>query len=467
MSQMEPQYDVIIIGTGETAQQAVAALKEQGKTALLIDLKPEMVTTMVCQSPGGPSTNGHPSSQVSEPTLIGDEQTQIWLHKHTLHTATSQTTTYTLQVQEVPEVQTADDHSVLETQDHSPELRVIEDTSYDEVTIEPEIIEIKQTDRETDSPFTLLRERENFLREKLIRRKSAFTFHKHPSASDFEESIHHLESIKIDDDDPGEEESGNQPNATYIIHAEERSPEEEAPIPPGAIEQPVYREREMKLRKRLLGNHRFSAPEPSFTPARTSAAEPSGTMDEGNKKQTFPSESRESRHEAEKRELPRKQTEVYSFEPFSSRRRARSHKKSRFTHKVDPFANKKPKNALQKPQLFEWEKPPSAAQNNTEPVKPNEESIYNGLPFINGTPEMQPFQKEPFQKEPEPEPEHTSNDLLKRDNIEFEDAYGGYNSWEELMIPFSENNRKRQEMDKIEKRKIALRGLHNLINNLG
>lgn len=458
MSQMESQYDVIIIGAGETAQQAVAALKEQGKNALLIDLKPEMVTTMVCQSPCRPSPNGHPSSQVSEPTLIGDEQTQIWLHKHTIHTATSQTTTYTLQVQEFPEVQTADDH---------PEIRVIEDTSDDEVTIEPEVIEIKQTDRETDSPYTLLRERENSLREKLIRRKATFPFHRHPSASDFEESVYHLESIKIDDDDPGVEESGNQPHATYIIHAEESSPEEEAPTPPAPVEQPVYREREMKLRKRLLGNHRFSAPEPSFTPARTSAAEPSGTMDEGNKNQTFSSESRESRHEAEERELSRKQTEIYSFEPFSSRRRVRSHKKSRFNRKADPFANKKPKNALQKPQLFEWEKSPSAAQNNTEPVKPYEESNYDELPYINGTPKMQPFQKEPFQKEPEPEPEHTSNDLLKRDNIELEDAYGGYNSWEEFMIPFSENNRKRQEMDKIEKRKIALRGLHNLINNLG
>ncbi|SEM83173.1 hypothetical protein [Lihuaxuella thermophila] len=450
MSQTESQYDVIIIGAGETAQEAVAALKEQGKTALLIDLKPEMMTTMVCQSPCEPSSIGHPSSQVAEPTLIGDEQMQIWLHRHTLHTATSQTTTYTLQVQELPEVHTVDDPS---------ELRVIEDTSNDEVTIEPEVIEIKQTDRETDS-FTLLRERENSLREKLIRRKSAFALHRHPSESEFEESVYLLESIKIDDD-PGEEENENQPQATYLIHAEERSPDEEAPASPASMEQPVYREREMKLRKRLLGKYRFSAPEPSYTPAK-----PSGATDENNHKQTIPAETPPSLHE-EKQQISRKQTEVYSFEPFSSRRRVRSHKKGRFTHKADAYINKKTKHAMQKPPFLEWEQPPSAAQDNAEAAEPYEESNFNGLPFVNGTPKIQPFQKEPFQKEPEPEPEHPSNDALKRDNIEFEDAYGGYNSWEEFMIPFSENNRKRQEMDKIEKRKIALRGLHNLINNLG
>jgi hypothetical protein len=54
---------------------------------------------------------------------------------------------------------------------------------------------------------------------------------------------------------------------------------------------------------------------------------------------------------------------------------------------------------------------------------------------------------------------------LKRDSIDFEDAYG-YSSWDDLFTPFS-NSAKRQEFQQIEKRKLALRGLHNLINNLG
>jgi hypothetical protein len=54
---------------------------------------------------------------------------------------------------------------------------------------------------------------------------------------------------------------------------------------------------------------------------------------------------------------------------------------------------------------------------------------------------------------------------LKRDTIEFEEPFG--NNWEDFLHPYPQGNRKRQELDKIEKRKIALRGLHNLINQLG
>jgi hypothetical protein len=61
--------------------------------------------------------------------------------------------------------------------------------------------------------------------------------------------------------------------------------------------------------------------------------------------------------------------------------------------------------------------------------------------------------------------EQSAPSVLKRDSIDFEDAYG-YNSWDDLFAPFS-NSSKRQEVHQIEKRKLALRGLHNLINNLG
>ena len=64
------------------------------------------------------------------------------------------------------------------------------------------------------------------------------------------------------------------------------------------------------------------------------------------------------------------------------------------------------------------------------------------------------------------ESDTTTTELLKKDNIDIEEPYGGYNSLEDFFPPYS-SGRKRQEMDEIEKRKIALRGLHNLINNLG
>ncbi|GGE06063.1 hypothetical protein GCM10011571_03980 [Marinithermofilum abyssi] len=54
-----------------------------------------------------------------------------------------------------------------------------------------------------------------------------------------------------------------------------------------------------------------------------------------------------------------------------------------------------------------------------------------------------------------------SGDTLKRDTIELEDPYG-YDSYEDFLTPFAN-----AEVEKLEKRKLALRGLHNLINNLG
>ncbi|SFS37288.1 hypothetical protein [Marininema halotolerans] len=51
---------------------------------------------------------------------------------------------------------------------------------------------------------------------------------------------------------------------------------------------------------------------------------------------------------------------------------------------------------------------------------------------------------------------------LKRDSIDIEDPYG--QSYEDLLEPFAQNN---PQSEQLEKRKIALRGLHNLINNLG
>lgn len=50
---------------------------------------------------------------------------------------------------------------------------------------------------------------------------------------------------------------------------------------------------------------------------------------------------------------------------------------------------------------------------------------------------------------------------LKRDNIDIEDPYG--QSYEDFMEPFRSSSPDHQ----LEKRKLALRGLHNLINNLG
>jgi hypothetical protein len=130
-----------------------------------------------------------------------------------------------------------------------------------------------------------------------------------------------------------------------------------------------------------------------------------------------------------------KRPSVFPLETFGSRRRSRAQKKSRI------FANIE---SISEPISY-----PNPAPEKKEP------------PQSVQTPKTETF------PENDPEEIKSPTNELKRDNIEFEDAYGGYSSWEEFLTQFSHGNRKRQEMDKLEKRKIALRGLHNLINNLG
>ncbi len=55
-----------------------------------------------------------------------------------------------------------------------------------------------------------------------------------------------------------------------------------------------------------------------------------------------------------------------------------------------------------------------------------------------------------------------SNEGLKKDELDISDPFG--ESYDELFTPFSGSD---PQDVQLEKRKLALRGLHNLINNLG
>ncbi|MBA4494107.1 hypothetical protein ACFO25_10845 [Paenactinomyces guangxiensis] len=457
---MESKYDVIILGTGESAKAAVAALKEQGKTALLIDLKPEMVTTMVCQSPQQPSHNGHPSSHMSQPVLIGDESSQIWLHKQTLHTGTSETATYTFQVHEMKETKQTDAYySITGEEQTSSELTMIEDHEIEETDLEAEVLEANEIDAEIQSPHSFLRERENSLREKLIRREQKISPFYEDTDQETDYPVYNLERIQIEDETHSDDQSWEHPNATYVIDSGENFPGNRHSNTLSFFEQPVYRERELKLRKRLIGNQRFNGQHSHNMYPANGADKPPKIIyqekEETNQTQNHPYQEKEKHTEDT-------QPGVYPLEPFSARRRARSHKKNRFARKSEHISDKKAKKPLQKSQPVTWEEP------QTPDGQENKNSSFDGPLFEHSTPKIQPFKRQPFQKDTPPQSEtELNNDHLKRDDIEFEDAYGGYSSLEDFLTPFSQNSRKRQEMDKIEKRKIALRGLHNLINNLG
>ncbi|MCH5585045.1 hypothetical protein MK805_08685 [Shimazuella sp. AN120528] len=151
-----------------------------------------------------------------------------------------------------------------------------------------------------------------------------------------------------------------------------------------------------------------------------------------------------------------KKPDVFPLEPFSSRRR---NKKSRLFSSlesaipnpiVQPSSTSKPEKSFS-----------SLIQESLIQPDIEDESIKTTKsdPSANVIPSEE--------EETNADTIETTSDNLKIDNIEFEEPYG-YNSFEDFFPSFSNSNdRKRQEMDKIEKRKIALRGLHNLINNLG
>lgn len=156
--------------------------------------------------------------------------------------------------------------------------------------------------------------------------------------------------------------------------------------------------------------------------------------------------------------------ELVPFEPFSPRRRVRQGKRSRLQKKRGALAEKTNQSLTENHQQ----------QGNQSMLFSEEHATHEKHPiFPNGSSGVQSFGIEDKIEAQQPVSAFQTNESeesassLKRDDIEFEDAYGGYSSWEEIMTPYSQNSRKRQEIDKIEKRKIALRGLHNLINNMG
>jgi hypothetical protein len=116
-----------------------------------------------------------------------------------------------------------------------------------------------------------------------------------------------------------------------------------------------------------------------------------------------------------------------------------------------------------KPQVHS---PSPAGSRETAPPKRSEIPIKPKPKMVN--PPIQPKERTSFLQQDAARQvleQSAPKNALKRDSIDFEDAYG-YSSWDDLFTPFS-NSSKRQEFQQIEKRKLALRGLHNLINNLG
>ncbi len=477
MLEFESQFDCILIGTGNSGKATVEALREKGKKAFYIELEPEMIATLISQHAVRQSAAGDPSSQ-TETHIIKQEDGDIILNKQTLHTETLETDTYTLQVKTHPG-RMEQPHEQKEASFDMGSL--YKESSYEQPGSDEdnlEIIEAQQVEY-AQPPFSFFGERSPF-RKKSLRRKQKLTFQDQEEPND-EYPIYQLERVHLEDEEgPGfnPEKDWNSTFSGNKIFPDEEEKETK--------QEPVYRERERKLRKKLAGKQRLqvvdSKPDESsgshktgFSSSKTDNPSnndllqsfPDFYPNDFGSKQEYPEPEADlqnySYHSLYDQQPEKdQQNELIPLEPFSPRRRARSSKKNRFKQRRESLVEKvtreiKEKNQ-QMPDYTLFQEPSS---------ENNQYSLFPG-----GHPGMQPFSPEPNNtKKNESLLKKTENDGLetglKRDEIELEDAYGDYSSWEEIMTPYSQSNRKRQEIDKIEKRKIALRGLHNLINNLG
>jgi hypothetical protein len=441
MSPVEPRYEVVIIGTGASGQEAVAALAEKGIHALLIELTPQTVATLVSQTPQQALKDDAPSSQSTESFRIGDANQPVRLFSHIVHTPAGRIATYTFHGQPLPEKEVDKEVSPVEfTFEADPAVRNGED--------EVEVLEAQQV--EYASPHHSLSERERPYTGNMRSSASRFSFEK--ASFDVEKNypVYSFERVNFEE----EEDHGNIKDWTHSDSHErpdsrgETTAEEATDLPP------VYLERELKLRKRLIGSHRKLRIAEAQTEPK-SPFQPSGSA-HSSSPDLHPPEAPSFRQwvQAQENDTQHQKNEGTGFEPFSARRRSRSQKKSRLQSKGIFYAEVRPKKS-KKPM---WEEEPSFEEQTSS-------FAYDPGMFENGRPMLQPFSQE--WEEKSSQSDTSSGDALKRDNIEFVDAYGDYSSWEDFLTPLSQNKRKRQELDKIEKRKIALRGLHNLINNLG
>ncbi|SHE86373.1 hypothetical protein SAMN05444392_10438 [Seinonella peptonophila] len=531
MNRSTEQYDLIIIGSGETGHSVIKTLQEQGKKALLIELEPGTSITTV-QTKQQPSS---PVGQLSKQHNIertAEDTDQILVCQQKLVTQFNETTTYSFLPQLTQPVTPEETSSIINHQTKRIEESDIVDAEFidifpkterqnldiamdeheaDEIleVVEPELIgEEKESltdhedlfDGEFSSPFKTpfpapkthfsnveshTFEEQNVkseppMHEQLLRRKF--------QADDPEDSIEpsfplSFDGLQMDDHRPT---TNWAQNVTPLLSNKElhQQPEEEDSFLDTLLDKPLPVERESRLRKRFMNKQRIEqqldyhepkSAEPVPIPSQKPEIKPP-TFKTQIKPQMIQQKS-EPISEQKEEANPLEVSKPVNIEPIVARRRTRTQKKKIMLTKNEALFETKSKKRRPHPSrkasqieetdesLYNFENP--SIQPFMRPPSTNEDPITAFKNDEQPVLEKDLFDTDEFIETAQPTLPTSNNDSLKRDDIEFEEPYDGYNSWDEFVTPYSTNNRKRQELDQIEKRKIALRGLHNLINNLG
>jgi hypothetical protein len=496
---IDQSYDMIIIGTGAKAKAATRALNEEGQNVMLIELSPDMIASMVCHHP---PKNSSPSHKYEQELNTDSISQKIQLRQQTVSTPAGTTITYTFHVaQEEPQIQAEVDS------DSTAPYRVMhestESSDYDPATAqfswseepEPEVEVVETTTaRQAAANGSIMDIKNMFFNSNGI---ASFS----NSPQDDDDDIEDVEAIEIDPVSHTREITndyitlGNEDELEKERIAQRQQPEEDLSqqilqkLKPSSLSQ--QREQEISMREQQLFTSQDN-PTPQLFPnfqQATMNTQPSMQQadsddfeEEGLDRSSFlrsvlnkpaytPNETRLRKRSNQKLKKepsisqdtdvgPRRfapppriaQQSSATVDPMTTRRRARAQKKSRILstgeQQIQSNSQTTPQEELQ--------------------TQPNPGSF-------------QPFVQQPTYSEPEEQQQLSHEDefatdsfeqvetslggsTLKHDEIEFEDPYG-FDSWEEFMHPPS--GRKRQEDDEVKKRKAALRGLHNLINNLG
>jgi len=448
------EYHVIVIGAGQAGQEAARAVAEKGYSVLYVPANPGSMFSMMYQS----SHVGQPAQTVQEwkPEQPNDAVSPIMQVQSFFTPGESNGWA----------IQAYVDKPLISSRKTLPEDHVVQ-------------------------------ERERLVREKMVRRHGLLRMNG-KSAEPADTSEKPVETV----------ESAVPESKPYVYPSE-----------------PVYREREVHLRKKMMGyrniwNDKPADPEPipdtqppvpeTPVPAKESGAEPKESLYRVEEIWTGYPSLTTSKEEKKPDTSQRKKTKQHliRLDPSRSGRKVRtfdtqasswSSYSATSESLVWQVNETQPESRTARPQsksfdqvsYLEAEKQkkrkPAIAKKPSLPTKEAKPQVHSPSPA--GSRETAPPKRSEIPIKPKPKmvnpptqtKERTSflqqdaarqvleqsapKNTLKRDSIDFEDAYG-YSSWDDLFTPFS-NSSKRQEIQQIEKRKLALRGLHNLINNLG
>ncbi|PTM56900.1 FAD-dependent oxidoreductase [Desmospora activa] len=489
-------YDLIVITKGQAGLEAAKEAARLGKTALILKLNPGSIASVMCSTSmnGSPGVSAQEGVETERLFLIEDQDRGIRsFHSERLE-ADARHSVYILQGEQ-------EDTSAVEQTSHDPIDTPSTSYSVEESTFPEEEIEAEATYEaydnkpdhdqydERDQFKETLRERDIQTRRKLLQRPSLSNRKPKPASADSEKKSFQKREPELRKrmsrkyPQPGikkKEDRWEQKSSTQALEKSQLQP-----FTTSAREKPFNRKSETTEPPEQKTNQR-----PSIIPLNHKNKK--SFRQEDSVRPTNPPQTSPMVWEANESDSIKKkqaQTEEHKVERGESRKKRQS--SSSPLNSYQPF--QQPKGTLNKkaePPRASKEAPFSRKERTSPPNSKDSLSSSYGQdwsdrkmtrgPLSDKKQEKEKQQQEPLSSAPFATKRNSGQQPfmnqemarhvlrnssqesgLKQDHIDIEDPYG--QSYEDFMEPFHSSEQEQQ----LEKRKLALRGLHNLINNLG